>query len=278
MPLRRALYFARRYGPMLQRYGKPMVRRFMRGYKSRYIKRGRRPYLRGGRIASRSAKFSKFSTARVGEPIGTSTSKSVTTHNSTLSAVDTRTLYTLNLTTVTKGDNRNQRERNLINVGGFKITFQVRNGRTVPMNWHLAVVSNKQNGTTVTTTDFFRSPSDTRAQDFTTAINDLTMDNLALNSDKYQILKHKKWQLVPSSNNTTWQANSGKNFTTIRWYVPLKRQLRFEQNTDTIPNTGNVFLVYWCSHMADGSGDPAVVDGWDVGYRTEMYFREPRTG
>lgn len=275
MPYRKIAYLASRYGPLAYRAG----RMFARNYRKRYAKRGGRPYLRGGksRMIKTRAKYQKFSTSRVGEAIGTSESKSVTTHDVTLSGRNTRVLYDVRLTTVTKGDNRNQRERNIINVGGFKITFAVRNDRTVPGHFHLAVLSPKDS-TSLVTSDFFRSPSDTRAVDFGLPLGDLSMDNLPINSDKYQILRHKRYTLMPSANNANWQSNSGNNFTTIRWYVKLKRQLRYEENTDTIPQSGEVFLVWWISHMGDNTGDAVTTDGYEIGYRTEMYFREPRSG
>lgn len=275
MPYRKIAYLASRYGPLAIRAGKA----FARNYSKRYAKRGGKGYLRGTKnsMIKTKAKYQKFSRSRVGEPIGTSESKSVTTHNIALEPRNTRTLYSLHLTPITKGDDRNQRERNIINVGGFKISFAVRNDRAIPGHFHIAVLSPKGRNNIVID-DFFRSPSDSRAVDFSTALDDLSMDNLGINSDQYQILKHKKYLLEPSANSGNWQSNNGRNYKTLRWYVKLRRQLRYESNTDDTPLTGAVYLVWWISHMGEASGTVANIDGYDIGYRTEMYFREPRSG
>lgn len=257
---------------------KPVWRAVKSHYKGRYLRRTGRTYLRRGKRSYSKRIPERFDRRQIGARPNSSSSKSVSVDVQNVTSRDSRVMYVTNLTQITQGGNRNQRERNIITCTGFKLHFQFINLATQAMYLHVAILANKQDDDASSTANFFRSPSDTRAEDFGVALSGLSMHALPINTDKFVVLKHMKSTIVGSSQNSTWQANSGKNFRTYKMWIPLRRQLRFEQNTDTTPYTGNVWLYWWCTRFDDDSGQAVRVGDCQAGHRYEMYFREPRSG
>jgi len=270
-PYYRAASYAYRYGPTMARAAGQIARWGYRRYKKRKY-RGRR-----GRLTSR--KKPRFSTTTIGERIGTSSSKVSEQKNTSLATKSTRTQYVQNLCTVSSGTTRSTRERGVINCRGFRICMSAVNDQNVPMYLNVAVVHGKVDETAVGTPNFFRSPETSRAKDFDNTLSSLEFHCLPINTDKYTILKHKRFILGPETTVAgDFATGVTKNWTNIDWYVKLKRQLRFDDSINTTPVSGNVWLVYWADLWSANSNTTAVATALRVNERHLMYFHEPKTG
>ena len=253
--------------------------RYLRGSRTKVARRGYR-YHQGQ--FSRRYKKQNFSPRRIGDPIGSSEAKQHITQQVGALARDTRILYWRDLTQVQKGDDRENRERNIINLSGWRMHMYAINLTQQPLTMHWAIVSNKQDHTAVpNNVDFFRSSGTSRAADFGTDLTGLQYHSLHINTDKYVVLKHKKFLLTPSkiwAQSENYVANSGNNYRYIKWWIKCRRQLRFERNADTIPYTGRVYLVHWAATLDSDVTQAPQENAYKVGIRTIMYWREPKSG
>jgi len=235
---------------------------------------------------------------RIGNNIGTSSCKVTRTGGVVQNITsDTRTL---NYAHITKIDNvsppnaindRGGRERNVVNVRGFRIcmSFKTNSNVGAPMYVNVAVVSPKGNDMCFDTSseaawqaelkeNFWRglygSP---RHVDFDNTQSALQFRCNQLNTDKFNVLMHKRMILGPSlkaSSTNTVQDSTLPSFKLIDRYIPLKRQLRFAELNVNIPDHP-VFLLYWCDLMTASRDDAPLADALTVEQNTITYFREP---
>jgi len=241
-----------------------------RSYNARIIQRKWR--------ARRSAKRYVAPARLVGMKKGTTNSKCVTILNDTSpQARNTRLLYFTNLTAIQQGTGIQNRLRQHADVNGFRIMGEVGSSfdsTLGPVYFNEAVLAPRQNSV-VTSLDFFRGMSSTRAQTFDNSLTSNEMSSLPINSDDYAILYHKRRILGRADN-----AVSGFSYATrssyikINKYVPFKRQVRW--TTGNTPTDGAVFHVFWCDAWGAPSGE-VPKDAIRTQMRYVTYFREPRT-
>lgn len=253
---RLAYSLARSYGPTAVRMGK----RIFRAYK-RY--RGRK---------KRSFRATNF-----GDRPGTGTGKRHVTSEINALPLDTSTLYSYGITDIAQGDDINNRERRMVNLRGFKLCMELENDHTTPMYINIAVLCPRDGAAGVVNGDFFRGSSTARALDFDDAgITGMEYHCLPINSDRYTILKHKRYRLDPSSE-AAYKNSNGTNFKNVDWYIPIKRQLRYNnQPTNDQPENGRCFLVYWFAPFQASAGAVAITGVVNVSQRVVAYFRDPK--
>lgn len=241
---------------------------------------GRRSFGRG-----RASKKAKFSTRNIGEPVGTATTKTAVTTNQVIGVdVDTNSIYTDVLDNLAKGIEIDERLRGIVNCRGFKLEFEWRNKLQTPLLMNIAVLAPKDGvdtGIAIPNEDFFRSYEAIRAVNFDPFMSSLELHMNAINTDKYTVLRHKRFTLAadrqevdPEAAVNTWQG-SGKSYRLQRWYIKLNRQLRFDDSSP-VPRSGRVYLVFWCSVLGAPFGSGVVQDAVALKSRAVMYFREPK--
>lgn len=260
-----------RYARMAARYGPTAAR--AAGKIARFAFKKWRARRRGG---YRSAKRARFSRSNIGERIGTSNAKTaIQTRLQAANGRNTRTLYSRNLTSLTFGGNINQRERNVVNCRGFKICMQIRNDNSEPMYVNVAVVSPKNSGS-VAPANFFRSHGPERASDFDNQKTGMEMNCLGLNTDKFDILRRKRYRLRGNGVAGDFVQDSGSNYIDIDWYIKLKRQLRFDRNEAESPTDGVVYLIYWMDKYFASQGQVPSLNALTVQERYWMFYRETK--
>lgn len=250
----RAVAFARRAAPF--------VRTAMRGY--RRFKRGRtRATNRGNKRRVRQ---------RIGERPGTSSAKRAgITDDRTIA---TRTLYDVQLLNLGKGQNIDNRERNVVNFRGVKCCLSFVNKAATVNGQHLyvnyAVVTPKASDDKIgiDMANFFRGTGVDRGVDFGIGLSALEFRCLNINTDKWDILKHKRIQLAPYS------SNEGANCRTSEFYLPVNRQIRY-QTDGQLPVAKQLFLIYWCDYQDTPATTAAANNVCDVQLRVVKYFKEP---
>ncbi len=249
----------------------------LRGLGRRIARRS--PYIYGGYLAYRGAR-AIFSRRNIGERIGTGTAKLNTTTRQLDRTIDAQELVQFNMTTVSQGQDISQRERALVNCRGFKICMEFRNNTDTPLYLNCAVISPKeQSVATDLNTDFFRNHlttlnSNVRSLDFDTA--SLTAQDrhcFALNSDQFTILRHKRYRLGPVRSGMSYEAGNEKSYLNLNWYVPLKRQLRYNAVGTAALESGGCLFILWADQF-DGTNVATNIANFKV--NTQTYFRDPK--
>lgn len=189
-------------------------------------------------------------------------------------SVATRTLYAEKLTEIphTTTNSINGRQRNVVNLHGFKITWTVRNTGSQAMNVNYAVVIPRSQNT-VDTEDFFRDNTTSRGRDFAIALTGTDFHHSAINIDKYYVLMHKRFTISPGSAGPDVDTG-GRNWEHIQQWVSCKRQLRWESTTDTDPIGRTAHFVYWCDTNMAPSGLPTGT-GFNEQIELVTFFSEP---
>lgn len=205
----------------------------------------------------------------MGHPPGSGTAKTNTgTQNTALTA--TRTLNAEPLLNLARGDNLNARERDVIDLRGFKVCMQMQNLRTAaPMYVNVAVISSKFNPTQVPiSTDFFRGEDTTRGVDFNNNLQSTEFGCLPINTDKYFIQTHRRFTLAPFNRD---QVDYGSK----QFYVPIKRQIRYDTSGSGSQNR-QFYLVWWCDTLLATAGTTPVTAAMNFQWKAVTYFREPK--
>lgn len=217
---------------------------------------------------------------RIGEPVGTGGSKRIVVSQSDPNTNNTRTLVTHALLDIPQGTDIDERERRLANVRGFKICMEVKNLENEPLYFNIAVLNLKSGAGSssgqINNIDFFRaSEGPSRARDFANDLNGMEFHCLPINTDRYNILRHKRYRLVPPVGGTT-VSHSGFSYMNVDWYIPLKRQIRWDAATATSPESGECWVVYWADKFSALAGSTPVTNAFSVTHRMVTYFREPK--
>lgn len=215
---------------------------------------------------------------RVGDTPKKDTSKRRTVVDTGCIARDTQTLYSWDLTQLgAQADGIDSRERDVVRIGGWRVDYEVQNKVDAPVYINMAVISAKTCPGVDLDTNFFRSAGVQRAVNYSTTATDLERHVTGINTDRWIILMHRRIRLagqVDSSPGTPGnQFSSGKtSYATISRYVKLGRQVRFDADTDTVPQS-KVYLVIWYGRLC---GNGTVVTGAvEHNLKVRCWFRDP---
>jgi len=210
--------------------------------------------------------------ADIGYPVSYGTAKTNVVLNEDI-IPNVRQKYDRELTSIEKqtttANTIDLRERDIINLLGWKVFTTVRNSSTSAGIFNYAFVSPK-NDRDVPDTEFFRSRDFTRAFTFSLTNNAVSMNNNSINTDRYTVLSHKKITLGPQS---TVSDTSGPvpNWATLNYWVPFKRQVRYNSAGQC---ETPVFFVYWFCPILSASGDPASPGLCQIQNNICAYFKE----
>jgi hypothetical protein len=250
--------------------------------RSRTTKRGRkRPYRSKRTRRSKSRNWRKSRLAKIGHQVGSGNAKRCVTTNLAISE-NIRTIYTVDLTSIEKGSNLNQRRRDMVNIRGFKLSHQYKNKSPNPVIINYAIVMDKRQMdgvTAVTDEDFFRGNFTQRAQNFVLSLSGTVMNSLSLNPERFVILMRKRMMLGPgfvtdpeATTQTGYSYDVTKSYRYFNHYVPIRRQFRFEDDKCQTP----LVLIYWYDFFMappDQTQTTNVVDHQIYGV---TYFKEPK--
>lgn len=241
---------------------------------------------RAGRMAVRARKrasnraHKRTVRQKIGEPVGQNNAKRVALRREVCSPIDTNNLYEINLSELgVRGDGINQRERGLVNIRGWKIKGEFKNNFESPLYLNIAIIAKKNENGQPNVSNFFRDDNTSRATNFNSTVSSLHKHHALINTDLWNVMMHRRYRLAgerDSSPGNSVQYSSGRasymNFS--RW-VPFKRQLRFDANTDTRSSTADILLVYWCSTFC-GSGSVVSTGAMDHNFDIVCYFRDTK--
>lgn len=202
-------------------------------------------------------------------------------------AVNTRTMYYVDVcnldkhTTIAATGLPGGRNTNVINLSGFKYCFQFRNNLARPVNYHIAVVVPKQPATFSLSPHlgFFRSQTGTtRETDFDTALTGVEFKCLPINSAKFHILQHHRFQIGPAKISGAYNKDGEKNWATKEKYVTMKNRRFTYTDEDGAPMQPRVFLVHWCDQHDASGGSQQISSAINTQERVVTYFRDKYGG
>lgn len=218
----------------------------------------------------------KFSPKSIGENVGSSNTKQVAARaNFNMLGW---TLYTQDLTFIARGATLSERQREVVNLRGFKIDAMFRTitqstGSGLPSDIYflnVAVIApHERKATSEYPTEFFRTrdSTDTRDTNFASTLGSIDLHTLPINTDKWTVLKHKRYKMPTfASGIPGWTQN-------IDMYIPLNRQLTYSGTAAETCNTP-VYFAYWVCRGYSSAQVDATVQFTDVQYRTTTFFRE----
>ena len=223
----------------------------------------------------------------LGEPVGKGGAKRSSIQNP-LSNWGQQDLVSIPLINIfpTTTDELNKRSRDIVNFRGVKICWWMRNvnpdGDPIYVNWAIISPKAEENGlTAIPDGRFFRSSDgNERSKNFGTNLTWIDSHCSPINTDLYHVHTHKRFVVNGVFNNgdsaptnTNAMVNVGrKGQHMIEKYLPINRQIRFGNgNTETRPQGGNVFLVFWYQDTSEQTGSMA-----QFGYQITQFFREPK--
>ncbi len=174
------------------------------------------------------------------------------------------------------GNPINQRQRDIINLRGFKLCMEIQNNLETPLHFNIAVLATKEGANeSIPNGQFFRGSGESRSTDF--GSSGLTSNDYhcrPINSDLYTVLMHHRMTL--NANTPVGQNNNmGTSYYQFMKYLPVKRQLRYASSSPTSCQS-KITLVWWCDGWQTPSGSGSVSDAVTVTERYVMYFKEPK--
>lgn len=183
----------------------------------------------------------------------------------------------------------NSRQGRLANVRGvkFRCWFQLKNqaesstkvDSPIMVRW--CILNPKENtGVTgdVGPTNFFISvdPDQEEATDFPGTGTSFSYMNRQINRRQYGVMQQGKFVLHqdPASNNSRLGMGAKKN---INLWLPIKRQMKWPNNTTEEPNT-NIYFCYWYCQMGDNTASrkfPTSNDApLEMNFEAVTYFKD----
>ncbi len=178
--------------------------------------------------------------------------------------------------THTSSNDADGRQRNLINVRGFKICIEVQNVTATPLYWNVAIIIPRQT-TAVSTIDFFRANTQERSNNFDPVImSGLEFHCTPINSDKHVVLMHKRFRLNKSDLGVSaFDSQQGRSFLNLDFYKKFNKQVRYNRESEDQPDAGTPFLVHWASGWGTGTGETPTTS-YTANIRAITYFRETK--
>lgn len=196
-----------------------------------------------GRLRKVSNWVTRSARRHIGEKVGTTSAQRIEQANNGLNLA-TRTLYFSALTSIPEGGTGStDRRKDTVNLRGFLIQLNISNKVTNPVCYNWALVAPKDRNNGITTTNFFRSYGAQRGETFSaTTLSSIDFKHRPINTDLYHILAHKRIMLAKNAGET--DGNRGF-YVNKKWYIPLKKQIRFEIQGDEL-SLDNIYWIVWC--------------------------------
>lgn len=232
-----------------------------------------------GRKAGQTFKKSKAKRRKAYHPIGEKMKISHVKRDNVFTQsdidTDTRVLYNNEITLISAGSGEDKRDRQLINCKGIEVCFHVANKLDQPQFFNFAIIAPKHTSAGVNTIDFFRSSSGDRGSNFGTQLSALELHYLPINTDKYNILRHYRHNLGGQADRPSfYNSDSGPgNWFSKKVYIPLNRQLRYDNSFSTTCNTP-IYAVWWCDVMRNPDQAVTTTNAASVSLMHTMFYTD----
>lgn len=224
--------------------------------------------------AGRTKKRKHFKTEELGRPAGHQEAKR-NNAESPPTSISNKEMELRALITVEKdvaaNENISKRQRDTILHKGVKVCFTCKNIRTEPVFLNWAIVIPKAN-VTVLSSDILRGDDQERYLPVDQNQSFLDLRCAPINTDRYNVLKHKRMLIKPDSDKATGAGNNakGSDLVIIEEYIKTNRQIFF--NGDTAAPITNMFMIWWVDYYGSPTGSKTLTA--DVSWKLINYFKE----
>lgn len=196
----------------------------------------------------------------------------------------TKTLYNKLISNISQGDLRDQRERDLCWISGFRIRMTFHNRTLIPQTVNVAIVSPKdpypdENAPALNTFNdgaFFTNLGVGSRTGLTanTLLNGIEWATLPISTDNHNIIWHTRFKLGVQSTQENFSSGELKNYRYLGRYIKVGKRVAFK-NTAGNSCEAPMYLLVWTSqfHEAAGAGVPQAMN-W--GSHITTYFRDPK--
>jgi len=168
------------------------------------------------------------------------------------------------------------REKDRVNLHGIKLTWRLINNLADSLlTVNYAIVSPRSRGTGIAVDDWFRNNDTTLGRDFTIALNNMEMSTLPINPDLYTVFVHKRFKVAPSGDTvspTRQFAIAYKNWMEIDHYLPIRRQIRFQ---DSAP-TSQLYVCWWVDGYNNPGGTASITTttGNPISLKAVVFYKD----
>ncbi len=173
-----------------------------------------------------------------------------------------------------------QRERDIVNLAGWKVRFQVHNTFDVPVTFRFAVVSPRQTFGTSSVQrnqNLLRSFGPERSLNLGIGNSGITNSNNKINDDLYMVLYETSFEMGPDAGATGYSGGIQKNWHYMDKWIPLKKQFRYNAGTSGKSETP-VYIIYWYDTKIRKAGEAfsAIGGAGGIATRTDAiaYFHD----
>lgn len=205
--------------------------------------------------------------------------------------IATQSLYGCDATRISKmtsAFNRSDRFFQQVDFRGVSYHFLVRNNLPDPVVFNYALISFKNDQYPLTNATwpaepyqcpalaadgFFRYNGDSRDENFDNGISAVMQCYAPISTDQYNVHMHKRVTLAGKPGGTDWTFTYANNYRRIKGYVPIKRILRYNDDTDSICENP-IYLVYWICPFHQDSGAARILQACYVQQLHVAYFRQ----
>ena len=210
----------------------------------------------------------------IGRPPSLTLTKRQEVRNTTDEDINSRTLYSYELTTLSEGGTEDNRHRSVVNCKGFSLCFHVYNMDPQPKFLNIAVLCPKHRTGGIETTDFFRGNTGTRGEDFSTTRTALELAYNPINTDNYHVIRHYRYQLGSPSDSAQYNSDTGPvNWLSKKMWIPFRRQLTYGGTASSTCDTP-IFFCYWYDRMRAGAFQTAEVGDMKISFQHTMFFND----
>lgn len=179
------------------------------------------------------------------------------------------------VTNLASGLDIDRRVTDLIHLSGVKLQIFHQNAvqDVYGLNYAVVVCRNEQTiSPTLPVAQFFGGNSNVRGEAFDTTKTGVELHCLPLNTDKFEVLWHKR-VILGSSGGAVTGINDYKPWHLLDTYVPINREIRYTSQ-DATSAVSYPILMVWCDRLSSQSGSAGDAD---VGIRNThitAYWRE----
>lgn len=188
--------------------------------------------------------------------------------------------HLVELTAIPFGQAPDERDSNVLNLNSVTVRYSVRNDLNIPLCFHMALIS-PRNNQDPTTINFFRGPSGDRGINFDAITNNSHVFNeYGINTDRYVVLSHKRHWLAEEPNgvglNTRrYFTTNSRNYVSSKIHKKINRQFRYDSEATAVPSDGRIFIIYWADALLGGalSADPAIPNAFQFQQNSVIRFK-----
>lgn len=259
---------------------RPAKRAKMNHYAGTALARRRR---RGRRMKRRFKKRRGYK-RKVMQHVGDAKTRGVPTKTRVTGLAGTGVLNTLEhadldqflINTCVQGPSRNERDMDRIQVAGFMTDLIVFPTGNLPIHLNIAWIANKSeisvdDTNAIVLTRFLRGYEEQRQIPLNNTRSTIELCNTPINSDAWAVIKHKRYVLTGREGATY---NDRGSILRKKFWIPIKREFRFTDIAQTVPNNGLVYFVLWATNALAVTGTTqANIAQYQM--RTVMFFRDP---